>query len=248
MRQRSVSRPVLFVVLVSAIFLLCHLLWRWCLPGADKETRSLLEKATSCLFALVLTWRLGWWREAGLTVAPRPRAWLVFLPLAVIPALMLVFSKFGPMTAGRLLFLAAVALMTGFAEEVVFRGVAVNALLPDGVLRAAILSSAIFGLLHLANLTAGADPVATGLQVVFAGLFGFAAAAPRLVTGTLWPLVAIHALQDLLAFWSAGGLAEKATPKAGEVVASLVIMLPIAGFGLWLLRRPARAGGEEQAG
>lgn len=248
MRQRSVSRPLLFVVLVSAIFMLCHLLWRWCLPGADEETRSLLEKATSCLFALALTWRLGWWRGAGLAVAPRARSWLPFLPLAVIPALMLVFSEFGPATAGRLLFLAAVALMTGFAEEVVFRGVALRALLPGGALRAAVLSSAIFGLLHLANLTAGADPVATGLQVVFAGLFGFAAAAPRLVTGTLWPLVAIHALQDFLAFWSAGGLAEKATPKAGEVVAPLVIMLPIAGFGLWLLRRSARIGGEEQAG
>ncbi|MBK9304296.1 MAG: CPBP family intramembrane metalloprotease [bacterium] len=138
--------------------------------------------------------------------------------------------------------------MTGFAEEVVFRGVALRALLPGGALRAAVLSSAIFGLLHLANLVSGADPVATGLQVVFAGLFGFAAAAPRLVTGTLWPLVAIHALQDFLAFWSAGGLAEKATPKAGEVVAPLVIMLPIAGFGLWLLRRQARAGGEDRAG
>ncbi|MDO9695151.1 MAG: CPBP family intramembrane metalloprotease [Candidatus Latescibacteria bacterium] len=248
MKPRSVTRPLLFVVLVSVIFMLCHLLWRWWLPDAAEETRSLLEKATSCLFALALTWWLGWWREAGLTVAPQPRTWLVFLPLAVIPALMLVFSEFGPATAGRLLFLAAVALMTGFAEEVVFRGVAVHALLPGGVLRAALLSSVIFGLLHLANLAAGAEPVATGLQVVFAGLFGFAAAAPRLVTGTLWPLVAIHALQDFLAFWSAGGLAEKATLKAGEVVAPLVIMMPITGFGLWLLRRSARAGGEERAG
>ncbi|MBK9304297.1 MAG: hypothetical protein IPM94_10515 [bacterium] len=62
--------------------------------AAEEETRSLLEKATSCLFALALTWRLGWWRGAGLAVAPRARSWLPILPLAVIPALMLTFSEF----------------------------------------------------------------------------------------------------------------------------------------------------------
>ncbi|MBK9304353.1 MAG: hypothetical protein IPM94_10810 [bacterium] len=70
---------------------------------------------------------------------------------------MLAFSEFGPATAGRLLLPGRRRLMTGFAEEVVFRGVALQALLRAGPAGGGPRprSSACA---PCANLVSGADP------------------------------------------------------------------------------------------
>ncbi|MBK9304354.1 MAG: hypothetical protein IPM94_10815 [bacterium] len=80
MRQRSVSRPLLFVALVSVIFMLCHLLWRWCLPGYRRGDPQPAGEGDPCLFALALTCAARLVARGGLAVAPRARSWLPFLP------------------------------------------------------------------------------------------------------------------------------------------------------------------------
>lgn len=106
---------------------------------------------------------------------------------------MVVSKKFPALPVRQILGFALIALMPGFAEEVVFRGIAVQAFPPKGITRAAVYSAAIFGALHLVNLLRGADPLATLVQVIFDAMFGFVAAAPRLYTGALWPIILIHA-------------------------------------------------------
>jgi membrane protease YdiL (CAAX protease family) len=103
--------------------------------------------------------------------------------------------------------------------------------------RATIRSSLLFGGLHLVNLLAGADPVATALQVIVAVLYGFTATAILLYTGSIWSLILVHGIQDFLAFATAGSIADTARPTAGEVVVVIAIMVPIAAYGVWLLRR-----------
>lgn len=107
-------------------------------------------------------------------------------------------------------------------------------------MKAAIFSSMVFGLLHFANLLIGADPLATPVQVVFAILYGIAFSAPLLYTGSIWPLVGLHALQDFIAFWTAGSLTNTATPAISEILLTIILMLPFAGYGIWLLRHRGR--------
>jgi hypothetical protein len=73
--------------------------------------------------------------------------------------------------------------------------------------------------------------------MVFATLFGFAVCAPRLLTGTIWPLVVLHGLQDAAAFLTTGQLHDTTTPPLADVVVVIVLMLPFAAYGYWLMRR-----------
>lgn len=98
-----------------------------------------------------------------------------------------------PSTIG--LAIASVVL-AGVAEELAFRGVLLRALLPCGTARAVAVSSALFGLMHVANLALGAAWHATVLQVVFAAMAGTGYAAMRRRTGSLWPPIVLHAVYD----------------------------------------------------
>jgi membrane protease YdiL (CAAX protease family) len=91
----------------------------------------------------------------------------------------------------------ASAVLAGVMEEVAFRGVLLNALLPRGAWPAVAISSMLFGLMHASNALLGAPWQTVLLQIVFAGMAGTGYAAMRLRTGSLWPPVVLHALFDL---------------------------------------------------
>lgn len=92
-----------------------------------------------------------------------------------------------------------------------------------------IVSSALFGALHLANLVGGADPVAALLQVAFAVIFGVVSAELVIVTGSLWPAILWHAAWDFVSYL--GGNAISALALIG-VGLSCAVMLAYA-VRLW---------------
>jgi uncharacterized protein len=91
---------------------------------------------------------------------------------------------------------------------------------------AVLLSSALFGAAHLTNVLFRGNPALVAAQAVGAFSFGVGYAALRVRTGTIWPLMVLHMLTDLLA--AVGGL-----PRIPILVAQDVILL---GYGLFLLR------------
>lgn len=133
-------------------------------------------------------------------------------------------------------------LSTGFAEEAAFRGIILFVLLRAwgadlaGVLRAVLVSSALFRLLHLSNLSpAGQEVLQVLNQVLYAGLFGIAFAALRLRVNSISPLIAIHTALNL-----AGGITEQGTASAFTLAEAVALTLPtviLAAYGLYLLRR-----------
>jgi membrane protease YdiL (CAAX protease family) len=249
MKRIALRYPLAFVLVVGLLFAGCHYVWELLLADAPEATRSALAKATSFVFAVVLLTGLGWWRSAGFSQGVGWRTVVPALPLAVLPLLIGVLGQWRVADPVQLALLLLIAAITGFAEEAVFRGVVACALLPLGLVRATLLSSLLFGGLHLANLLAGADPVATGLQVIVAVLYGFTATAILLYSGSIWPLIGIHGIQDFLAFVTTGSIANTATPSAGEVAVVIAIMVPIAAYGVWLLRRcVGRMSGDRPTG
>ncbi len=141
--------------------------------------------------------------------------------------------------------------MTSILEELVFRGVVFGALLKGweqkryGRLGAVVVSSALFGLVHLINLVGNPAAVFEVLeQVGYSTLIGILLAAAVLRTGGLVFSVAVHALfnfvydyAELLPFspnavWVGG---------AAETVVIIVAYLCLAATGIAAVVRAVRA-------
>lgn len=130
--------------------------------------------------------------------------------LIIIPALLISINNF-PIIAffdGRAtltepvyrvyLFLIE-CISIGFFEEIIFRGIILMFLLKkmehakNGVLISIVLSSAIFGFIHIFNLLSGASFSDTALQIGYSFLVGMLWAVMFLRTGNLWITMLLHA-------------------------------------------------------
>jgi membrane protease YdiL (CAAX protease family) len=145
------------------------------------------------LAVVVVLTRFHWWGDMGLGLpAQRRQLWLFVV--AFLPALMNALSNLqNPGMAGILLILVT-ASAVGFVEEIVFRGMMLQALLSRGPWQAALISSLLFGLAHGFNLLSGTNVGATLLQIGEATALGFMFAALALRTHTILLLVAAHGL------------------------------------------------------
>ncbi|MCB0113621.1 MAG: CPBP family intramembrane glutamic endopeptidase [Caldilineaceae bacterium] len=155
---------------------------------------------TMCVVAVViaalLTW-LGWWRVAGFNA---PTQWrnlrLYWLP-AVVAMIFPLFGGFEAVGVKMLLYMTLAYAITGFMEEAWMRGLILHILEPLGEVRAVLISALFFAGLHSVNFLFR-SPAIVLAQMVGAFCFGLAFAVLRLRTGTIWFLVALHMIHDLL--------------------------------------------------
>jgi membrane protease YdiL (CAAX protease family) len=192
-------RPLAFSVLVALMPLLAMAFLRdrlatMTLP--DLANRLVVE-ALFCGYVILLLSLLSWWGEAGFARSMTHRTLVSYLPLFVLPLLVLAGSGVKTASVGRMIGFALFALMVGFAEEGLVRGIILRALLPAGAVRAVLLSSLIFGVGHFANIWQGASAMATIVQVTFSTFLGIGFAGARVYTGTIWPAIGLHWLLDL---------------------------------------------------
>ncbi len=97
-----------------------------------------------------------------------------------------------PRTAGEKGIFALLSLAAGVGEELAYRGylIPVLAQILGSVWGAALLSSAIFGVLHAYQGFLG---------IARTGLLGLGLAVSFILSGSLWPAIAVHAILDLMA-------------------------------------------------
>ncbi|HEV2656910.1 MAG TPA: CPBP family intramembrane glutamic endopeptidase, partial [Ktedonobacteraceae bacterium] len=121
----------------------------------------------------------------------------LFFLLGLFPVLLLVFSREIHQTPLLTIALTAVfCLFVGIAEEGLFRGIILNMLLPKGIWKAVLLSSLLFGCVHILNVFVG-FPLNGALAEMLSALgFGMFLAAVRLRTNSLRPGIIAHALWD----------------------------------------------------
>ena len=90
----------------------------------------------------------------------------------------------------------------GLFEEITFRGVVLlrfaetRRTTHKGLLISILLSSAVFGAMHLLNLLSGAGPLAVLMQVGYSFLIGAMCAVVMFKTANLWLCVALHTIYD----------------------------------------------------
>ena len=195
---------------------------------ADGDYRVPALLATAALavsVALVLS-VFRFWRRAGFTPWRVARARALF----AVPAIVVLFplvAGFAPVDAGSVGVLVLGYALTGFAEEGFFRGIMLEVLRPLGPTRSIVLSSVLFGAVHLSNILIRGNPAVILSQAVGAACFGFGYAALRYRTGTVVPLILLHFLTDF--FLQIGSL-----PLIPVAVAQDTLLLSL---GLFILSR-----------
>lgn len=247
----AAQRPLTFVLLVVLLGPSLSL-GHWLVPQlwpalAGHPAVYLAGEALLALLAAALLTALGWWRAAGFTGPAHWRAlhvlWLPAL-LALLP-----LARWLDPTASlpvpsttTIATVALTALLIGFQEEAFFRGIVLTALLPGGRLRAVGLAALLFGLTHLGGLLLGKHLLFVLGQVISTTGTGVLSGAVRLRTGTLWPLILLHALLDGLAALSSpqATLVIREAPPVEVLLVQGVWAVLAAAAGLVLLRREWR--------
>ncbi|HET9441008.1 MAG TPA: CPBP family intramembrane glutamic endopeptidase, partial [Longimicrobiales bacterium] len=143
-------------------------------------------------------------RLLGVATMPWPAFWLwLVFGLAGVGALVLGFKAFGiaespllqhlvPETRAEKLLYVGVSATAGICEELVFRGFLIAALtVATGSLTfATLLAAGAFGIAHAHQAAAGA---------LRATLLALVLSVPLLLSGSLYPGIAAHAIVDLSA-------------------------------------------------
>jgi uncharacterized protein len=201
--------------------------------------------ATYTLLAAGLVTGLGWWQRIGFT---RTGSWALGLRLIAYPAATgTVFLLFGfNLERSQVVPLVLVgAPLIALNEELFFRGVVLEGLRPQGWRWAIIGSAAMFGASHAVNIVAGANLPFTLMQIAATTAGGVAFAAIRIRTGSLWPLIALHVVLDVMALTTLTGDAVEMPILIPVLVAWLALNLSLWRYGWRLLR--GRTDGELDA-
>ena len=256
----ALKYPVLFAILVMFIAApLTEIPFADKLTGImDKQSASYLtgiveQGGVSLLLFLLISW-LGMKHEAGFT---RPSEWrqlwlvwpLVAYSFVNIDERILDGSiAFNFSSPWLPVLFVLLYLSVGFIEEILFRGLILPLMLrrwgqtKRGIYQAVIVSSVIFGLLHLINLLMGRRTMlSTGAQIIYGLFFGIFFAACFLRNRSIWPVIFTHALFDFC-----GNLTELTTandfgaiPQTNlqGVLMVVALTLPLLLYGLFILRK-----------
>jgi membrane protease YdiL (CAAX protease family) len=201
--------------------------------------------AVYAAFTLVVVAATGRWREVGLLDTPRP-GWLRLI--AVPFAAGLPFLLFGwNLEADAVVPLLVVGVpLVALNEELMFRGILLDLLGPLGVRRAVIWTAVLFGCSHLVNIVAGAYPPFTAMQVAATTAGGVAFAAIRIRSGSLWPLLVLHAAIDVVAIATLTGPATSSPILLPVLFGWLAANLALWRYGWWVLRTTTDDGGAQR--
>jgi len=184
---------------------------------------------------ILLILGLSWVRQAGFATLGRRSD----LPLYLLPAAIAVLSLsegIAAIGASAVLLFAVSSLVIGFAEETFFRGLILQTLLPAGILKTVVLSALLFGLPHLFNAIGGVwDPLFTLADTFAAFGIGVTFAALLVRTGTIWPLIILHAFVNFTALLALGSIMVPAQSLL-SLLMTAIVGLVLTIYGLYLIR------------
>ena len=140
----------------------------------------------------------------------------------------------------KILLYACYCISIGFFEEMAFRGCIFSFVLQRrgrrviDVFWSIVISSAIFGVVHIVNMFMGADPGATLLQIGYSFLIGGMCSIILVKTHNIWYCVILHAVYNF-----AGGV----VPNCGggiiwsipEIALTAVVAIGVAVYVIYTL-------------
>jgi membrane protease YdiL (CAAX protease family) len=154
------------------------------------------------LFGVVVTTVLGWWKAVVHDTIP-VRGWLRRLPLIMLVLILATtdYANLGDIDGEVLVWIIVASILVGFSEELTFRGLNIVSLRGAVTEKQVwVISSVLFGLLHLPNIVLGAPVAGSVIQVVLAAIGGTMFYVVRRATGTIFAAMVVHSLWDFTLF------------------------------------------------
>ncbi|MEO1136347.1 MAG: type II CAAX endopeptidase family protein [Pseudomonadota bacterium] len=198
----------------------------------------LASQIVASAFIIVVLGLTGLWREFGF-VKPQGLMWLAWTAPFWLYGLSLVFMPEapGPETMRQLALLIGLAVMVGFSEEAIYRGGLWEIMRPFGVWPTVLMTSIMFGAVHLVSLFWGAPLIVALSRSFYAFAAGLIFAAARLRSGSVLAPMAVHIAVDALAFAIFGPTIFENQEEADEssVLYAMIgfAIAPGIIFGLW---------------
>ncbi len=250
--KATVSRKLCVAVFIlsAALMLACEI-FKGEIFG-DGETGELLYSLVSRAFGILLSFVLVLYCGFVEILKPRKKPFLKGL-LFVLPCWAIALNNFPiiPVLLGQarvtdkassILLFALVCLFVGLFEELAYRGCVFMLVLRNskktkkGIFKAVIISSALFGAVHIVNLFAGGGPVAVILQVGYSFLIGAMCSFVLIKTGSVWHCALIHAVYNFC-----GGVVanygEGSIWTAPEIALTAVVAVAVAVYVVIALYR-----------
>lgn len=205
-------RPIGFVFVLTAVWFVLLLMLMmvaatiWQKPVGDATTISISRLAVTA-GVLFLAWRLDWLEASGISRAGSWRVWLLALGGLVYFAGASLYAFYGwaAFDFSSLLRLPdartviTIHFIAGLSEEILFRGLALCALIrvwgntTRGILASVFLASALFALVHITQVfTYGVSLSSALLLVLQALVIAFWWGALVMIGGSIWPAVLLH--------------------------------------------------------
>ena len=135
---------------------------------------------------------------------------------------------------------ALLCLCVGYFEEMAFRGCIFSVILQRrgkrliDVFISIVLSSVVFGAIHVLNLFAGASPLSVILQIGYSFLIGGMCSIILIKTSNIWYCVVIHAVYNF-----AGGVVVECGGGViwpmSTIILTVVVALAVTAYTLYLL-------------
>ncbi len=213
----------------------------------DELTQQLCKSLLSRVLGSVVFLSLSFYLNYRVWHRPLRGSWKVLLPCALVVVnnlpIIALLTKTASVTRTDLIWLYALdALFIGLFEELAFRGTLFLAILEKRrdskkkIFFTTVVSSAIFGLVHLANLLEGAGVGATVMQVGYSFLIGGMCSIVLLKTGNLLFCVLLHAVYNfcgnLLPYLGTGSWWDTPT-----IVITTVLAVAVTAWMLFMLFR-----------
>jgi membrane protease YdiL (CAAX protease family) len=213
--------------------------------------------ATSLFFAVVLpatvgaailtlvTSMLGWWPRI-MRERLRLRPWLSFLPatMALIAVLNIDYGALPALGLGYLAAGVVAALVVGYSEELLIRGLVLVGFRPFmSEAWAWFWSSATFGALHILTALAGRALPLSLAQAGATFFIGTVLYLARRATGSIIPAMLLHAAWDFALFTEIGALANGLQANYIGLVLSALLLIALSVATIVAIAQIAR--GEE---
>ncbi|MBR1830125.1 MAG: CPBP family intramembrane metalloprotease [Atopobiaceae bacterium] len=170
----------------------------------------------------------------------------MFVPVAILDVVFFILDRIigSGSTLNNILHGIALSLMAGVMEEMVFRAFALPNFMRlkrdyGGMVFSVVVTAAVFGLTHVANLAAGGDVARTLQQTITASISGGLFAAVYLNTGTIIPCMLFHFFHDVInllfmSISSSGAMLEGIS--LANLIPQIIYSGTELGLAIWYLR------------